>query len=146
MKIQIINGPNLNMLGIREPHIYGSLTLQEMNERIGERAEELQVEVAFFQSNHEGEIVEKIHRCYGQAQGIIINPAAYTHYSIAIRDALATVGIKTIEVHLSDISQREDFRKHSVIKDVCHGQISGKGLNSYIEALEVMAAEAGLKE
>lgn len=144
MKIQVINGPNLNMLGIREPHIYGSLTLEEINDRISKRAEELQVEVAFFQSNHEGEIIEKIHQCYGQVQGIIINPAAYTHYSIAIRDAIATVGIKTIEVHLSDISQREDFRKISVIKDVCHDQISGKGLHSYIEALETMAQEAGL--
>lgn len=141
MKIQIINGPNLNMLGIREPHIYGSLTLEEINKKIEAKAIELGIEVDFFQSNFEGEIIEKIHQCYGQAQGIIINPAAYTHYSIAIRDALATVGIKTIEVHLSDINSREEFRKISVIKDVCHSQISGKGLYSYIEALEDLNKE-----
>lgn len=142
MKIQIINGPNLNMLGTREPHIYGSLTLEEINKKIKEKAGELGVAVEFFQSNHEGDIIEKIHQCYGQAQGIIINPAAYTHYSIAIRDAIAAVGIKTVEVHLSDISQREDFRKHSVMKDVCQKQIGGKGLYSYIEALEYMAGDA----
>ncbi|MBR0597697.1 type II 3-dehydroquinate dehydratase [Sinanaerobacter chloroacetimidivorans] len=139
MKIQIINGPNLNMLGIREPEIYGTLTLNEINRRIEEHAKPLGIELSFFQSNHEGAIIDKIQECFGQANGIIINPGAYTHYSIAIRDALAAVGIPTVEVHLSDINSREDFRKISVIKNVCVKQIWGKGVHSYLEALEYLS-------
>ena len=139
MKIQVINGPNLNMLGIREPEIYGTLTLEELNRQVLRKGEELGFEMDFFQSNHEGAIVDKIQTCYGNTDGIVINPGAYTHYSFAIRDALAAVGIPAVEVHLSDIGSREDFRKISVIKDVCIKQISGKGVCSYTEALEFLA-------
>lgn len=135
MKIQVINGPNLNMLGVREPGVYGSLTLAQINDKIKEEADLHGIQVAFFQSNHEGAIIDEIHACFEKVDGIIINPGAYTHYSIAIRDAIASVCIPTIEVHLSDIQQREEFRKVSVIKDVCIEQISGKGVNSYIEGV-----------
>jgi len=138
MKIQIINGPNLNMLGIREPEIYGSLTLDEINNKLLEIGKSHNLELLFYQSNHEGSIVDKIQECLGQVDGIVINPGAYTHYSIAIRDAIAAVGIPTVEVHLSDINSREDFRKISVIKNVCIKQVWGKGVNSYIEALEFL--------
>lgn len=138
MKIQVINGPNLNMLGIREPEIYGTLTLEEINCQVLRRGAELGFDIEFFQSNHEGAIIDKIQECYGNTDGIVINPGAYTHYSIAIRDALAAVGIPTVEVHLSDINSREDFRKISVIKNVCVKQIWGKGVQSYTEALEVL--------
>ncbi|MEL7656263.1 MAG: type II 3-dehydroquinate dehydratase [Bacillota bacterium] len=139
MKIQVINGPNLNMLGIREPGIYGTLTLDEINRQLIVKGEELNLDLDFFQSNHEGDIIDKIQDCYGKIDGIVINPGAYTHYSIAIRDALAAVGIPTVEVHLSDINSREDFRKISVIKSVCVKQIWGKGVHSYTEALEFLA-------
>jgi 3-dehydroquinate dehydratase-2 len=143
MKIQVINGPNMNMLGIREPEIYGSLTLDEINRQLLEKGGELGLELDFFQSNHEGSIIDKIQECYGNANGIVINPGAYTHYSIAIRDALAAVGIPTVEVHLSDINSREDFRKISMIKSVCIKQIWGKGVHSYTEALEFLAGKFG---
>ena len=146
MKIEVINGPNLNMLGIREPNIYGSLTLDEINRQLMLKGEELGVTLDFFQSNHEGAIIDKIQECYGNIDGIVINPGAYTHYSIAIRDAIAAVGIPAIEVHLSNINSREDFRKISVIKNVCIKQIWGKGLNSYTEALEYLAKKHESKE
>jgi 3-dehydroquinate dehydratase-2 len=139
MKIQVINGPNLNMLGIREPEIYGSLTLEEINSQMRKKGEALGISLEFYQSNHEGDIIDKIQDCYGKAEGIVINPGAYTHYSIAIRDAIAAVGLPAVEVHLSDIESREEFRKISVIKDVCRKQISGKGVHSYTEALEFFA-------
>ena len=139
MKIEVINGPNLNMLGIREPEIYGSLTLNEINQRLIQKGKELGIALDFFQSNHEGAIIDRIQECYGTVDGIVINPGAYTHYSIAIRDAIAAVGIPTVEVHLSDINSREDFRKISVIKNVCVKQIWGKGVDSYTEALEYLA-------
>ena len=138
MKILVINGPNLNMLGVREPEIYGSLTLDEINLQLLETAKGLGVELGFYQSNHEGCLIDKIQECYGTVSGIVINPGAYTHYSIAIRDAIASVGIPTVEVHLSDINSREDFRKISVIKNVCVKQIWGKGVHSYLEALEFL--------
>ncbi|QOX64796.1 type II 3-dehydroquinate dehydratase [Anoxybacterium hadale] len=138
MKILVINGPNLNMLGVREPEIYGTLTLDEINHQLLEKGKELNVELEFFQSNHEGSIIDKIQESYGFIKGMVINPGAYTHYSIAIRDAIAAVGIPTVEVHLSDINSREDFRKISVIKSVCVKQIWGKGLHSYLEALEFL--------
>lgn len=143
MRIQVINGPNMNMLGVREPEIYGSLTLEEINRQLLQKGVELGLELDFFQSNHEGAIIDKIQECYGKADGIVINPGAYTHYSIAIRDALAAVGIPTVEVHLSDINSREDFRKISVIKSVCIKQIWGKGIKSYTEALEFLAVKVG---
>ena len=141
MRIQVINGPNMNMLGIREPEIYGALSLDEINRQLMQKGGELGLDLDFFQSNHEGSIIDKIQECYGKADGIVINPGAYTHYSIAIRDALSAVGIPTVEVHLSDINSREDFRKISVIKNVCMKQIWGKGINSYTEALEFLAGK-----
>lgn len=138
MKIQVINGPNLNMLGIREPEIYGTLTLQQIEEQVKAKAEELGITLSFYQSNHEGNIVDQIQSCYGQADGIIINPAAHTHYSIAVRDAISAVGIPTVEVHLSKIQEREEFRRTSVVRDVCLAQIAGKGVLSYTEALEFL--------
>lgn len=141
MKIQVINGPNMNMLGIREPEIYGSLTLEEINRQLKLKGEELGVFLEFYQSNHEGDIIDKIQDCYGKVDGIVINPAAFTHYSIAIRDAIAAAGLPAVEVHLSDINSREDFRKISVIKNVCQKQIWGKGILSYTEALEFLAAK-----
>ncbi|MFA5527074.1 MAG: type II 3-dehydroquinate dehydratase [Peptostreptococcales bacterium] len=138
MKIQVIHGPNLNMLGIREKNIYGTMSLESINRLIGEAAEKLKIEVSIFQSNHEGSIIDKIHDCYNKYDGLVINPGAYTHYSYAIRDAIAAVSIPTVEVHLSDIQDREDFRKISVIKDVCVKQIAGKGYLSYIEGIEAL--------
>ena len=138
MKILVINGPNLNMLGVREPEIYGSLTLEEINLQLLEKGKDLGVELDFYQSNHEGCLIDKIQECYGTVSCIVINPGAYTHYSIAIHDAIASVGIPTVEVHLSDINSREDFRKISVIKNVCVKQIWGKGVHSYLEALEFL--------
>jgi 3-dehydroquinate dehydratase-2 len=126
------------MLGVREPEIYGTLTLNEINHQLLEKGKELGVELDFFQSNHEGSIIDKIQESYGIVKGMVINPGAYTHYSIAIRDAIAAVGIPAVEVHLSDINSREDFRKISVIKSVCVKQIWGKGLHSYLEALEFL--------
>jgi 3-dehydroquinate dehydratase-2 len=138
MKILVINGPNLNMLGIREPEIYGSMTLDQLNETIKQEGETLAVDIEFFQSNHEGAIIDKIQAAYSVVDGIIINPGAYSHYSYAIRDAIKSVDIKAVEVHLSDIANREYFRKTSVIEEVVAKQISGKGVNSYIEALHYL--------
>lgn len=139
MKIMVIHGPNLNLLGVREPDIYGVLTLDEINQQIEKEAERLGVQVEFYQSNHEGAIVDVIQQCMGKADGIVMNPAAYTHYSIAIRDAVAAVLIPTVEVHLSEIREREAFRQVSVMKDVCRKQICGKGVGSYLEALRFLA-------
>ncbi len=135
MKILVINGPNLNLLGKREPEIYGSFTLENINERIRALAAELGVEVSFFQSNHEGELVQKIHEAMGMVHAIVINPGAYTHTSIAIRDAISSTGIPTIETHISNIYRREEFRKHSYISGVAVGQIAGFGPDSYLLAL-----------
>ena len=139
MNILIINGPNLNLLGKREPEIYGYETLEDINKMIATEASKLDVNTDFFQSNHEGAIIDRIHEAMGVIDAIIINPGAYTHYSYAIRDAISSVHIRTIEVHLSDIHSREDFRKVSVIKDVCVNQISGLGSKGYINALNYFA-------
>ncbi len=137
MKILVINGPNLNMLGLREPTIYGHKSLEEINETIeGYFKEQEDLKIKFFQSNHEGHIVDKIQEARGKYDGIVINPAAYTHYSIAIRDAVSSAEVPTVEVHLSNIESREPFRKISVIKDVCIQQIAGKGIDSYIEGIQ----------
>lgn len=135
MNILIINGPNLNLLGKREPEIYGCETLEDINKMIDTEASKSDVNIDFFQSNHEGAIIDRIHEAMGVIDAIIINPGAYTHYSYAIRDAISSVNIPTIEVHLSDIHSREEFRKVSVIKDVCVNQISGLGSKGYITAL-----------
>lgn len=138
MKIAVINGPNLNLLGIREPEIYGASTLQDLETRLANEASELGAKLQFFQSNHEGAIIDYIQSLYGQVGGIIINPAAYTHTSIAILDALKAVGIRTVEVHLSDIEAREDFRKYSYISLYAERTIAGKGFDGYIEAMRAL--------
>jgi 3-dehydroquinate dehydratase-2 len=135
IRIAVIHGPNLNLLGFREPEVYGSHTLDEINEELEKLAEELGVEVRISQHNSEGEILEAIHAARDWADAIIINPAAYTHYSIAIRDAIQAVRLPTIEVHLSNIYAREPFRHHSVTAPVVYGVISGFGVDSYLLAL-----------
>jgi len=131
MKIVVIQGPNLNMLGIREKSIYGPMKLEDIHSQMRTFAEQNKLEIEFFQSNLEGEIVDRIQECLGDADGIIINPAAYTHTSIAIRDALSAVQIPAIEVHLSNIHQREEFRHKSMTAPVCAGQIVGMGPFGY---------------
>lgn len=135
MKILVINGPNINMLGIREKNIYGNNDYNSLVEKIKKEASELNCQVDFFQSNIEGEIITSIQKALGVYDGIIINPAAYTHYSIGILDALKSVNIPAIEVHISNIHQREDFRKKSVTVEGCIGQISGLGFEGYTLAL-----------
>ncbi|MBR5672661.1 MAG: type II 3-dehydroquinate dehydratase [Spirochaetales bacterium] len=138
-KILVINGPSLNMLVIREPEIYGKGTFRELEESIKKWATELGVEVKLFQSNNEGAIIDAIQAAYGKFDGIIINPAGYTHTSVAIPDAIKAVGIPTVEVHISDIDKREEFRKVSYVKPVCIATIKGKGFPGYREALEILA-------
>lgn len=140
-KILVINGVNLNMLGIREPGIYGQNTLAELEAQITAHASELGVEVDFFQSNIEGEVVNAIHAAYGVYDGIIMNPGAWTHYSYALRDALGSVKIPCIEVHISNIHKREEFRHTSVTAPECLGQIAGLGFKGYLLALEALADE-----
>jgi 3-dehydroquinate dehydratase-2 len=135
-----MNGPNLNLLGVREPDVYGTTTLGEIEATVAERAAELGVDVCFYQSNHEGALIDRLHEAMGSCDGVVLNPGAYTHYSYAIRDAIAGVGLPAVEVHLSDITAREDFRAVSVISPVCIAQISGLGPDSYLEGLEVLVA------
>ena len=141
MKILVINGPNLNLLGIREPDIYGREDYDTLVDVIEDHAKELGVEVGIFQSNHEGDIVDCIQDALGEFDGIVINPAAYTHTSVAIADAIAAVAIPAVEVHISDIGAREDFRKISFVKDVCVATISGHGFKGYLEAMDVLDKE-----
>jgi 3-dehydroquinate dehydratase-2 len=135
MKFLILHGPNLNFLGRREPEIYGTLTLEEINSSLRKLAGELDVEVEFYQSNHEGFLVDRLQESDGRVDGIVFNPGAYTHYSVALRDAVASLSVPVIETHLSNIYAREGFRRHSVIAPVAAGQISGLGLDSYTLAL-----------
>jgi len=135
-KVLVIHGPNLNLLGQREPGVYGNVTLQEINDNLVKKAGELGIDLKVVQSNHEGELVDAIHQAMAWAECIIINPGAYTHTSVAIRDALCAVSIPAIEVHLSNIYKREDFRQKSFIAPVVSGQISGFGADSYYLALE----------
>lgn len=141
-KYLVINGVNLNMLGIREPGIYGDATLKDLENNLKQKAKELGVEVDFFQSNFEGEIVEKIHAAMGVYAGIIINPGAFTHYSYAIRDAFGAIKSDVVEVHISNIHKREEFRHTSVIVPECIGQICGLGLKGYELALEYLATRS----
>lgn len=134
-KVLVLHGPNLNLLGQREPEIYGYMTLDQINEEIASLGNQLGIEVSFAQSNREGVLIEKIHQAIGAYDWIIFNPGAFSHYSYALRDALAAVEIPTIEVHLSNIQAREEFRHKSVIAPVCVGQISGFGVRSYLLAL-----------
>lgn len=131
MKIAVIQGPNLNMLGIREQQIYGPMKLEQIHAQMKEFAAQNKVEIEFFQSNLEGEIVDRIQECYGDAKGIIINPAAYTHTSVAIRDALSAVALPTIEVHISNVARREEFRQKNLIAPVCSSSIVGFGPFGY---------------
>ncbi len=134
-KVVLINGPNLNMLGAREPGVYGTDTLPAIEERVMKLAEELNVELSCFQSNHEGAIIDRIHEAFGAVDGFLINPGAFTHYSYAIRDAISAVNLPVVEVHISNLYKREEFRHHSVVAPVSVGQISGFGSYGYELAL-----------
>ena len=142
-KILVLNGPNLNLLGTREPEIYGSLTLEDINERLCRRAEAAGLDMECLQSNHEGVLVDAIQAAQGTMDYIILNAAAFTHYSIAIRDAIAAIDVPVIEVHLSNIHRREEFRHKSVIAPVVLGQIAGLGAESYMAALEAIICRMG---
>ena len=142
-KILVLNGPNLNLLGTREPEIYGTLTLADINERLRRRAESAGLDLEFLQSNHEGVLVDAIQAARGNVSYIILNAAAFTHYSIAIRDAITAAEVPVIEVHLSNIHQREEFRHTSVIAPVALGQITGLGAESYMAALEAIICRTG---
>ena len=141
MKILVINGPNLNMLGIREPEIYGKATYADLCRLIEAHAAEIGVEVSLYQSNHEGDLVDAIQQAYGKADGIVINPGAYTHTSVAILDALKAVGIPAVEVHISDPDTREEFRKVSYIRSACVKTIKGHGFDGYLEAMDVLTGD-----
>lgn len=143
--VLVIHGPNLNLLGTREPEIYGKMTMEDINENLRKQAQAANINIDFFQSNHEGEIIDKLHSARGKYAYIILNAGAFTHYSIAIRDAIAGIEIPTIEVHLSNVHQREEFRHHSVISPVVVGQICGFGLNSYKAALYIAINELAAK-
>lgn len=143
-KICVLHGPNLNFTGIRETNVYGSGNLDSINGEIKRRAEELDFEVTFFQSNYEGRLIDRLQQCYyDQADGILINPGAFTHYSYALRDAISSIKIPTVEVHLSNIHAREEFRHTSVTAPVCLGQICGFGKTGYLLALEALKEHLG---
>ena len=150
MKITVIQGPNLNMLGVREQNIYGPMKLEQIHAEMQKVAEQNGFEIEFFQSNLEGEIVDKIQECLGESDGIIINPAAYTHTSIAIRDAIAAVSLPTVEVHISNIYKREEFRQKSLVSAVCTGTIAGFGPFSYhlamISMMQILSEIKAMKD
>ncbi len=139
MKLFIINGPSLNLLGIREPDIYGTADFETLCRRIREHAREIGVEVEIFQSNHEGDLIDYIQRAYGRADGIVINPGAYTHTSIALLDAVRAVGLPTVEVHLSKLEEREAFRQISYIRVACCLTVTGHGIDGYLEAMDYLS-------
>ena len=142
MKILVINGPNLNMLGIREPDHYGRETYADLVAKIQKHCDAKGVEVKFYQSNHEGALVDEIQAAFGMVDGIVINPGAYTHTSIALLDAVHAVNVPTVEVHISDVSKREAFRQISYIREACVKTIQGKGFAGYLEAIDFLAAGA----
>lgn len=137
-KLLVINGPNLNMLGIREPDIYGSKTYDDLVKYVGDGIAALSARADFVQSNHEGDLVDFIQSAYGKYDGIVINPGAYTHTSVALLDAVKSVGVPTAEVHISDVSKREDFRQISYIRAACVCTVAGKGFDGYIEAAKIL--------
>ena len=142
MTILVINGPNLNMLGVREPNVYGNGTYQVLCDTIQGYCDEKAVEVEFYQSNHEGDLVDRIQTAYYDGvQGIVINPGAYTHTSIALLDAVKAVGIPTVEVHISKVEEREAFRQVSFVREACIGTITGKGFDGYLEAIDLLIGE-----
>lgn len=139
MKLLVINGPNLNMLGIREPQHYGSRTYAQLCSMIEKHCEEKGIEVEIYQSNHEGDLVDKIQSAYENADGIVINPAAYTHTSVALLDALKAVSLPAAEVHISDVDSREDFRRISYVRQACIKTVSGHGFEGYLEAIDTVS-------
>lgn len=141
MKILVINGPNLNMLGIREPALYGNRSYDALLSLVGDHCKKRGVEVEFFQSNHEGALVDRIQEAYGNVDGIVMNPAAYTHTSVALLDALKAVAIPTVEVHISDVSAREDFRQISYVRQACIATIAGRGFDGYLDAIDLLIAQ-----
>ena len=145
MKFLVLNGPNINMLGIREPDIYGKETYATLLCKIQEHAQARGVEVRIVQTNHEGVLVDEIQKTYGKYHGIVINPGAYTHTSIAILDAVKAVGVPTVEVHISDVSKREDFRQISYIRAACVATIAGHGTDGYLEAMDLLIDRLGEK-
>ena len=138
MKLLVLNGPNLNMLGIREPAIYGKETYDDLCRTVKEHAEKRGVDVTLYQSNHEGDLIDRIQMAYGDVDGIVFNPGGYTHTSVALLDAVKAVGIPTVEVHISDVASREDFRQVSYIRLACIATIAGHGLNGYLEAMDLL--------
>ena len=146
MRILVLNGPNLNLLGIREPGIYGSESYDALCKKINDYCSTNDIAVTVFQSNHEGALVDAIQAALGTADGIVINPAAYTHTSVALLDALKAVGIPTVEVHISDVSKREDFRQISFIRAACVKTIAGHGFDGYLEAIAFLQSRTGATE
>ena len=144
MKIRVINGPNINMLGIREPKIYGKETYENLIQSVTEYAKNKNIKLETYQSNHEGALVDAIQAAYGKIDGIVINPGAYTHTSIALLDAVKAVGIPTVEVHISKVEERESFRKISYIRDACIATVTGKGIAGYLEAIDILIEKTGL--
>lgn len=142
MKILVINGPNLNMLGIREPDIYGRETYKSLCEKIEAHCKAKCLDIELFQSNHEGDLVDEIQRAYGRIDGIVINPGAYTHTSVAILDALKAVSIPAVEVHISEVDKREEFRQISYVRAACFATITGHGTNGYLEAIDLLSERA----
>jgi 3-dehydroquinate dehydratase-2 len=140
-RIEVMHGVNLDQLGRRDPLHYGTLTFEQLQLRISETAGELGLKTSFFHTNHEGEFVEHLHRLEGQADGLILNPGSWTHYSYAIRDALELASVPAVEIHLSDVDNREQWRRHSVIGELCVGRVAGKGPDGYRDALEILRAE-----
>jgi 3-dehydroquinate dehydratase type II len=141
MKLLVLNGPNLNMLGIREPEIYGKETYDDLCRMVKEHAEKRGVEVSLYQSNHEGDLIDRIQMAYGDVDGIVFNPGGYTHTSVALADAVKAVGIPTVEVHISDVSSREDFRQISYIRAACIATVAGHGLKGYLEAMDLLIGD-----
>ena len=141
MKLLVLNGPNLNMLGVREPEIYGKETYDDLCRMVKEHAEKRGVEVSLYQSNHEGDLIDRIQMAYGDVDGIVFNPGGYTHTSVALADAVKAVGIPTVEVHISDVSSREDFRQISFIRAACIATVAGHGLQGYLEAMDLLVGD-----